>query len=318
MLIIALLIVAMVAALSIKFASEYQLGISRAESRWHGLQARAYLQGMEALAIKWLEEDDASVDYYGEGWDMQIPYEVEGGWLVGALTDASSQFNLNSLHHPFEANKPADNPERYNEAQRRFIRLLQALPETPLALPEATAVLEAIVDWMDADEDESGFGGAETNFYQSQDPAYRSANLPFVSVEELRLVRFITPVLMRQLRPYITVIPTDATLNINTLQPLLARTLNASDSLMPVDLTDAANLLENKPTEGFYKDVNEFAESWKLLMGNVPFDTTGLGVNTHYFWLRAQVDLVNQQRVVNSLLHRSNDKIRVIRRSEGF
>src|SRR5690625_6262563 len=43
-LIIALLVVSVGAALAIRFAGDFQLGMARAESRWHGAQTRTYLQ----------------------------------------------------------------------------------------------------------------------------------------------------------------------------------------------------------------------------------------------------------------------------------
>lgn len=317
-LIMALLIVAVVAGLSIKFASDYQLGLTRAENRWHGQQARAYLQGVESLAITFLKEDDPAVDYLGEGWDTEVPYEIEGGWLAGALTDASSRFNLNSLNTPFVPEKPGNSHERYSEPQRRFIRLLQCIPETPLSLDEAVAVLEAIVDWMDPDDEDSGFGGAEAFFYQSAEIPYRPANGPFVSFDELRMVRYMTPQLMLWLNAYTTVLPGQEGTNINTMPPLLMRTLNAAEQLEPLSEQDAQQLVDSLPEAGFYADISELSTTWDLVVGNGTLDTAGLTVKTNYFWLRTQVSLVNQERIMQSLLIRNGADIRVMRRSDGF
>jgi general secretion pathway protein K len=317
-LIMALLIVALVAGLSIKFSSDYELGIARAENRWHGLQATAYLQGIESLAINWLKEDDPTVDYIGEGWDTEIPYEIEGGWLTGSLSDASSRINLNSLNMPLVPEKPANSHERYSEAQRRFLRLLQAFPQAPLDLNEAVMVLEAIVDWMDADDTEAGFGGAETNYYQSTDVPYRAANGPFKSVDELRLVRYMTPQLMMLLRPYITILPGDVAMNVNTLPPMLIRTLNSSEQLAPLSETDAQQIMQNFPMTGFYSEIGEFKTVWDQSVGGGNLDTSGLAVNTSFFLLRAEVTLVEQRRGMLSLLQRDGEKIQVIQRQETF
>jgi general secretion pathway protein K len=316
-LIMALLIVAVVAGLSIRFASEYQLGLSRAENRWHGQQARAYLQGVEALAIAWMAEDDPTVDYLGEGWDTEIPYEIEGGWLAGALSDASSRLNLNSLGRAFPPDVTATNPQRYSEEQKRFIRLLQSFPDLPVTQDEAIAILEAVVDWMDPDDNESGFGGAESFFYQSAETPYRPANGPFMSVDELRLVRYISPELMTLLRNYVTVLPADQGLNINTMPPLLWRTLNATNELVPLAPLDAEQLMELAPADGYYKDLATLATNWGSI-GNGVLDTSGLAVNTQYFWLRTQVSLVDQERIMFSLLHRNGPEIKVVRRAEGY
>lgn len=317
-LIMALLIVAVVAGLSIKFASDYQLGLTRAENRWHGLQARAYLSGVEGLAISFLKEDDPTVDYFGEGWDTEVPYEIDGGWLSGSLSDASSQLNLNSLGTQLNAEMPANNPERYSEAQRRFIRLLQCFPDLAITQDDAVAILEAIVDWMDPDDSDSGFGGAESFFYQSIDPPYLAANGPFMSMDELRLVRYMTPPLMAQLRIYVNVLPTLEPLNINTMPPLLLRVMNASNTLEPLNESDAQQLLQSPPQDGFYATVEDFKSNWDSTVGNGTLNTEGLATNTSYFMLRTQVSLVNQQRVMRSLLHRNGPEIRVVRRSDGY
>jgi general secretion pathway protein K len=316
-LIMALLIVAVVAGLSIRFASEYQLSLSRAENRWHGQQARAYLHGVEALAITWMKEDDPTVDYIGEGWDTEIPYEIEGGWLAGSLSDASSRLNLNSLGRAFPPDVTATSPQRYSEEQKRFIRLLQSFPDLPVTLDEAIVLLEAIVDWMDADDTESGFGGAENFYYQSLETPYRAANGPFMSVDELRLVRYITPQLMTLLRNYVTVLPAEAGLNINTMPSLLWRTLNASNELAPLGAMDVEQLTGLAPADGYYKDLTELATNWGAV-GNGVLDVSGLAVNTQYFWLRTQVSLVDQQRIMFSLVHRNGPELNIVRRADGY
>ncbi len=65
-----------------------------------------------------------------------------------------------------------------------------------MALPEMTEdVAEAILDWIDTD-DESRPSGAEAGYYTSQSPPYMPKNGPLSSVEELLLVRGVTPELL--------------------------------------------------------------------------------------------------------------------------
>ena len=58
-----------------------------------------------------------------------------------------------------------------------------------------TDIADAIIDWRDADENVSN-NGAESEYYQSLQPAYRCKNGPFESAEELLLVRGVTPELL--------------------------------------------------------------------------------------------------------------------------
>lgn len=62
----------------------------------------------------------------------------------------------------------------------------------PNITPEVGA---AIVDWRDSD-DTPGTGGAESQYYLLQNPAYNAKNDRFESVDELGLVRDITPAVL--------------------------------------------------------------------------------------------------------------------------
>jgi type II secretory pathway component PulK len=53
-------------------------------------------------------------------------------------------------------------------------------------------VVDSIVDWADAN-DEEGVHGAESRFYLDREPSYPAKNSDFDSIEELLLVRGVTP-----------------------------------------------------------------------------------------------------------------------------
>lgn len=57
---------------------------------------------------------------------------------------------------------------------------------------ERSALVDSILDWMDADSTQREFG-AEEEFYQELDPPRHCRNAPFETIEELLLVNGITP-----------------------------------------------------------------------------------------------------------------------------
>ncbi|HEX4611107.1 MAG TPA: hypothetical protein VH092_23150 [Urbifossiella sp.] len=62
-----------------------------------------------------------------------------------------------------------------------------------LNLPNLTSdIADAIVDWVDGDDDPRD-GGAESDFYISQSQPYRAKNGPLNSLDELLLVKGVTP-----------------------------------------------------------------------------------------------------------------------------
>lgn len=101
---------------------------------------------------------------------------IPEGFRFG-LVNESSKINVNAL--PF-----------YDNWQPGSARLIL------LALPSMTdEIADAILDWVDTDDDEREFG-TEGSHYRGLDPAYDVKNGPMDSLDELLLVRDITPELL--------------------------------------------------------------------------------------------------------------------------
>ncbi len=324
-LIMVLLIVALVAGLSIKFAGDFQLGVARAEARWHGAQARAYLFSGEGAAIKFLANDDPAADYREELWGQAVPIELPDnmGNLMISVDDANSRFNVNSILDPLDPAKAMLEPARYKPAQRMFIRLLQALPSeedpnVPLVQSpdEAAAILEAVVDWADPPDSPSGAGGAENDYYLSQPNPYQAANTPFRSIEELQMVRGVTPAIMKALRPLLCALEPGERMNINTIPDILYRTINVSTDLTPLSQSQANALKAEVPNSGYYSSPNDFDASWNKVSGAGAADKD-ITIKTKYFWLTTVVQIGDQRRIGRSLLERGNPLFTVVRREES-
>lgn len=103
-------------------------------------------------------------------------YGVLAGTRYG-LQDESTRLNLNTV---LLADSLIENGGR---------TLLMTLP----GMTEDIA--DAILDWMDPDDDEREFG-AEAEYYQQLTPAYTTKNGPLDTIEELLLVRGVTPQLL--------------------------------------------------------------------------------------------------------------------------
>ena len=106
----------------------------------------------------------------------RIEEGAEPGLRFG-LEDESTRLNLNAL---LMADKRVDNGGR---------TLLMGLP----GMTEDIA--DAILDWLDPDDEPRQFG-AEIDEYSGFDPPYAPKNGPLETVEELLLVRGVTPYLL--------------------------------------------------------------------------------------------------------------------------
>lgn len=323
-LIMALLIVAMISIFALKASREYQLSLARAEARWHGAQARAYLAGAERLAAYFLEQDDPAIDSLEEEWAQPIPpFPIDGGALMAEIKDASARLNINDLTTPLVAEKAPDSHERYSASQRRFLRLLQSFEHLPIALEDAIAILEAIVDWTDADSEMAGFFGAEADYYQSLDPPYAPANSPFTSVDELRLVRGMSPQLMQLLRPYLSALPAGSVpMNVNTLPDPLLRTFNASAVLEPLHPEDISLLRQEAPEYATIEDFKANSVWDSLITDPEGINVDNTATTTSYFVVTTAVSLGEQRRTMESLLRREGEgeavRIEVVSRRDVY
>lgn len=231
-LIMAMLIVVLVSAVAIEIRWRFELSVSRSANRWAGVQAKAYLEGAEQLAMTILrqdfeDEETKESDHLNEPWAMDAqPFPTDHGWVQGRLEDAQGRFNINLMQPNSQCSngkepvngvcpQPQGICDKYSKAQLTFVRLLQTIniagpeDEEPVYIPTSMAeeIVEAVIDWLDADSEISGFGGAESNYYEGLTPPITIANMQMISVSELQQVKGVTPQLYRGLLPYIVALP---------------------------------------------------------------------------------------------------------------
>jgi general secretion pathway protein K len=99
-----------------------------------------------------------------------------------------------------------------NQADKGLLRLM--LNGFALDEQEKDVVVDSILDWKDADSNHR-INGAEDNYYQSLPDPYKCRNADFESVEELLLVKGVTPdIFYGGLDQMTTVIPADKAITI--------------------------------------------------------------------------------------------------------
>jgi general secretion pathway protein K len=158
-------------------------------------------------------------------WSAQVAHRRD-------QVEAQSMLNVNDLASGGHA----------AQARQRFTRLFAAL-----GVPATT--LAAMADWVDTD-DVVQEGGAEDAWYSSEADGSLAANAPATRFEELALVRGMTPAAMMRLRPFVTSLPADTPVNVNTApaevlgallegaEPALVATLVARRGVRPFASAD--------------------------------------------------------------------------------
>ncbi|HET9046491.1 MAG TPA: type II secretion system minor pseudopilin GspK [Casimicrobiaceae bacterium] len=215
-LILAMLIAALAAAVAVSLAAGQQQWQAGVALRSEQVQAQALAQAGIQWARQIMFEDvkASNIDHLGEPWALKLPATpIENGSIEGRIADAQGMLNVNGLGAP--------GLQGILE-RTRFERLFARL-----GIPAST--LDAISDWIDADG-EVRPGGAEDVFYRQQPSPALAANAPIVRLAELSVVRGFTPEAVTSLSPYITALPGETRINVNTAPPqVLATAISGLD-----------------------------------------------------------------------------------------
>lgn len=129
------------------------------------------------------------------------PYkgEIGSGYYVVRITDESGKVDINTASD---------------------VVLKNLLLNLGVAIEDADIIVDSIMDWKDAD-DLYRLHGAEDDYYMSLKHSYRAKNADFETLEELILVRGITPEILygtaekKGLIDFITINSKTNTININ-------------------------------------------------------------------------------------------------------
>jgi general secretion pathway protein K len=292
-LVTALLVVALASAAAAAMLKQQHLDIRRASNVFNADQAGLYVQSAEAWMVQVLLRDkqENKNDSLADTWaTLREPIDIEDGKVLVQVEDLQGRFNLNNL---------LDSEGKPSEAERqRFQRLLSLLElDTDLVFP--------ILDWIDSDINASFPGGAEDNEYLREEPAHRTANAPFVSSSELLQVKGIGSEEYERLKPYVTALPGQVMININTAPAVIL-----AASVEGMDLTEAQALEEARPEDG-YEDVSVF-RSEQALNGRT---VEGISVSSNYFAIKINVSLDRHKSGSSTIVSRDAGTVSVLRRS---
>ena len=105
-----------------------------------------------------------------------VEHDTKTNAIRYGLMDESAKFNLNYLPNMGLSNDDLDT-------------LLMNIPNMTVE------IADALLDWMDTDDDPNPYG-AESDTYQQMSPPYKAKNGPFETIDELLLIKGITPTLL--------------------------------------------------------------------------------------------------------------------------
>jgi len=282
--IVAMLVMTLATTAAVFMAGQQALWFEQVNA----LNARSESVSLARSGTDWargiLAEDarkNGSTDHLGENWATRLAgMPVESASIGGAIADQQGLFNLNNLLQN-DGDSAAD--------MEQFKRLLEELKLPP-------DLVNAVLDWIDADGTAHYPGGAEDSDYLLGDHPYRAANRLLVSVEELYRVRGFNEKMIARLRPFVTALPGRTPINVNTAPPqvLLA--------LLPGYAMSEVESLVDKREEAHFKDKEDFA-------ARLPRPLPGLNkeafdVKSSYFLATVMVQTDRMETAYATLLSR--------------
>ena len=283
-LITAILVVAIATIAATAMVSSGNIAIHRATTLQDTEKAWWYVEGVEHWVMTILERDREAneVDSLDEPWARPVDYlPVDEGVLRGRLVDLQGRFNLNNLGGGDNATF-----ERYRGHFERLFAQVDAGDNF-----QARALAAAIRDWIDADQEPTGFEGAEDNEYLGLAQPYRAANQPMASLSELLLVKGMSPDIYRKLQPHLATLPAMGTaINVNTATPEVLLSIDPQPS------PELASFLKQREIE----PAGELAGVQTLFAAGGP----PIRIDSQYFRLESEA-LIGSSRVgLYSLLYR--------------
>jgi len=324
-LITAMLVTALAATTAVALSSRQQLDVRRTANVMAADQAYLYGLGIETVATELLgaysreyNYDDPAVIY------QAYTFPVDGGLVEGALQDMNARFNINNL---VKSGGDGEQPPQVNSVQReRFRRLLERVLNRLGDDPgRAEGLVNAVIDWLDEDQEVTFPGGAEDGDYLAQDPPYRSANRSMSSASELLLVQGFDRTLLYGktvagetvpgLLKYVTALPdVSAAINVNTADTELLLALSPY-----LDEARLEQVLAGRPFEdiGAFRNHQAFDDLKQQDRQKLQQDLQGLTVASRFFLVNANVRVGRSRLRFNSLLQRNGSRIAVVSRAQG-
>ncbi len=258
------------------------------------LLADAGIQAGQAI----LREDGKKTnayESYNDIWALtQPPFELGDGTITLTIEDEERKININKL----VGAKGIGVDTHWLPVFRRLLEVLKI----------DTSVADAVIDWMDTDESPSGVGGAESSYYLALRYPYKCKNDFFDTIEELRLVRGVTPEVFEKLRPYVTV-NSSGRVNLNTAPKAVIMALSAGQGETYAGEIDekAADALIASRQDRPFRNTNTLKTDLAAVspvLGDIytmTFFRNLIDIRSSTFHLRATGDVGGTQRTIDAV-----------------
>ena len=289
-LLLVLVVVALLSALLSDFAFSTLVDMRLTETFRDTTRAEYLARGGITAGRMILQTDKNSYDAndMSELWSIGVQdYPLAEGTVSVKIEDLDGRLPLNLL---------VDQQGNFSEIYRdRFIRLCEEL-----ALDNPEALADALIDWLDPDQERSA-GGAEDADYLAMTPPYEATDGPLLSVEDLLLIRGFDKETVTRLSSFVTSFGSGQ-LNINTATPEILRIWDA-EAVSAVD--DLLSQREEVP----FKKLDDLRETIGIEAFTAMNRNLDLGVVSSYYIINSQGRVNDGARRMQAVVNKKNDQL---------
>lgn len=288
-LVLTLMAVSFMVAVTVQLFSSVNLQIQASVNLRDSIQLDAMNRAALDLARAALaaDQEEDTFDSLHDLWNL-LDQEAMGsllgpGRLTVEVADLSGRLQVNAL-----VSQEKDPARRQGVEKVQFELWMRFLTSGRFAIEDrdqAEALLDAVRDWIDQDDTERN-KGTESGYYQGLSPPYTTRNGPIPYLEELLLIRGMTPDIFYGnedrvgIARFLTVAGGDGKININTAPPeIIAALAEGIDDEMIQSMLLFRQDPDNREllaTPQWYREVDGFP-------GDLNLDQGLLTAVSHYF-----------------------------------
>ncbi len=304
-LLLALLVISVLLGLALHFHEGVRHAVTEAHVTGKTVKAGSIARSGIQIAMAALYEDGrrGAIDTLREQWAFSEGFATysqllyEDGTCIVAVRDHCSRINVNSL---------LDSEGRPDARHRRLLERLLEQRQFGIEPELVSRLLDALTDWLDADDEVTGFG-AESSYYMSLSGPYRPRNGRLGSVDELLMVKGFTEELLygtearAGIAPFLTVYG-DGRLNINTAPSEVLMALSETIDRELAEAMERYRMKEENDLEdpSWYKKVPG--------MAHITIDMNLIKVSSDYFEINSSGSFGGRMKTLVADLFRPSGK----------
>ena len=227
MVVIVLCMVVMLSVLLLIFNEESRANLSAVEDFRKSAQALNCARAGLNIAIAAVKNSpDTHLGKSAKGlFSGENPIAIDQGECVIAVSEESGRLNINLLKE--------ENGKLNRIGIDQLLKLIDTLNQDGSDDSQIDyGIVPSIIDWIDSDDEITSLPfvkhknqGAESGYYSRLDPSYPCRNASVETIEELLLVKGMSPDVFGRLRDYLTVYG-DGKININSASKLMILSLS--------------------------------------------------------------------------------------------